>query len=106
MGRHREIEVKLRVDDVARFTRVLKALPAKQVARVYEQDTLFDTAERFFQKREAILRLRTCTRAAGPAARGTRAGGAGNPKQGILTFKGLIDGVSSASGPYKEREEI
>jgi adenylate cyclase, class 2 len=106
MGKHREIEVKLRVDGVARLTRALKALPAKQTARVYEQDTLFDTADRFFQKREAIMRLRTCTRVAGRAVTGANTRRRGKATEGSLTFKGLVKGASPAGGHYKEREEI
>jgi len=105
MGKHREIEVKLRVDDVARLTRALKALPAKQTARVYEQDTLFDTAECFFQKREAIMRLRTYTRAGVGSVR-ARNRSVRNAQEGVLTFKGLVEGASPAGGHYKEREEI
>ena len=106
MGKHREIEVKLKVDDVERLRRTLKALEAKQSARVYEQDTLFDTEDRWFQKREAILRLRTCTPAAGPIARGAPACGTRKAVEGILTFKGVVDGSNAASSRYKEREEI
>lgn len=106
MGKHREIEVKLRVDDVAGLSRALKTLAAKQTARVHEQDTLFDTEDGWFQKREAILRLRTCTPAAGRAVRGMHTHEAGEATEGILTFKGLVGGVRPAAGRYKEREEI
>src|SRR5690348_2658738 len=106
MGKHREIEVKLRVDDVARLVRALKALRAKQAARVYEQDTLFDTEDGWFHKREAILRLRTCTPAAGRVARGVRIRRIGKATEGILTFKGLVEGAKAGGSRYKEREEI
>lgn len=106
MGKHREIEVKLRVDDVAGLVRALKALPAKQTARVHEQDTLFDTEDGWFQKREAILRLRTCTPAAVRVARGARIRRMGKATEGILTFKGLLEGTKAGVGHYKEREEI
>ena len=106
MGKHREIEVKLKVDDVARLMRALKALPAKQRARVYEQNGLFDTVDGFFQGRNAILRLRICTLASGRAERGTHTRGAGKTTEGTLTFKGLVEGTARAGGRYKEREEI
>ena len=106
MGKHREVEVKLKIDDVARLTRTLKGLRAKRRARVYEQNTLFDTVDGFFQGRNAILRLRTCTVASGRTARGTHTRGSGKATEGLLTFKGLVEGTAAASGRYKEREEI
>lgn len=106
MGKHREIEVKLKVDDVARLTRALKALPARQTARVYEQNALFDTVDRFFQGRKAILRLRTCRVSTGLERRGGQTRGRKKATEGVLTFKGMIEGVSSAGARYKEREEI
>lgn len=106
MGKHREIEVKVKVDDVARLTRALKGLPAKRRARVYEQNALFDTVDGFFQRRKAILRLRTCSLASGRAGRSTRVRGAGNATEGLLTFKGVVEGAARAGGRYKEREEI
>jgi len=105
MGKHREVEVKLKVKDAARLVRSLKELPVTQNARVHEQDTLFDTADRFFQKCEAILRLRTCTRAAG-LARDAHTRGMGKANEGILTFKGPVEGANPTGDRYKEREEI
>lgn len=105
MGKHREIEVKLRINDVAELVRALKRLPAKQSQRVHEQDTLFDTEDSFFGKRGAILRLRTCARA-DAASRTLSNRGVRNTKEGILTFKGLVGGVGAAGKRYKEREEI
>ena len=105
MGKHREIEVKLRINDVAELVRALKALPAKRSQRVHEQDTLFDTKDSFFGKQGAILRLRTCARA-GVGSERVRNRGARNTKEGILTFKELVEGVGAAVGRYKEREEM
>ena len=105
MKKHREVEIKLKVDDVAKLVGALKALPAKRSARVHERDTLFDTEDGFFRKRKAILRLRTCTR--GGATLGRAIGrGVRNAKEGILTFKGLVRGAGATGGRYKEREEI
>jgi len=105
MGRHREIEVKLKIDDVAKLVRALKALPAKQSARVHEQDMLFDTDDGFFRKREAILRLRTLMRANAVSGM-ARNRDVRKAREGILTFKGRVEGANLTGRRYKEREEI
>lgn len=105
MGKHREIEVKLRVRDVKALVVRLEAVAARGAGRVYEQDMLFDTADEFFRKREAILRLRRERPAPNWAAAGARHGRA-RGREGILTFKGLISGRRARRENYKEREEI
>lgn len=110
MGRekkNREIEVKLRVQDVDRLLARLKAIGAKRIGRVFEENTLFDTDDGAFRKREAILRLRREQKLGlADERRQKRRRRAGMPRSGILTFKGLLEGRRAAKAKYKEREEI
>lgn len=103
----REVEIKLRVGNLKRIVSALKTLGAREMGRVYERDTLFDTADEFFRKREAILRLRREESAPSPGRRSAHRRQRGETREGLLTFKGLVDGGRSAARTrYKEREEI
>ncbi|HUA02018.1 MAG TPA: class IV adenylate cyclase [Candidatus Aquilonibacter sp.] len=54
----REVEVKLRIDDLPVLVRRLKRLGATQHGRVLEQNTLYDTPEADFRASRRLLRLR------------------------------------------------
>jgi adenylate cyclase class IV len=109
MGRkkkNRETEVKLRVQDAERLLARLKAMGAKRIERVFEKNTLFDTQDGAFRKRKAILRLRREQKLRHFDVRQRRRRRPDMPSDGILTYKGLLEGRKAAKAKYKEREEI
>jgi len=69
-----EIEIKLRVDDLAAMRRRLRGLGARGGARVHEVNVLFDTAEESLRARGMLLRVRV-ERTGGRRAAGKRGGG-------------------------------
>jgi len=101
-----EVEIKLRVRDLARLLGRLRALGAKCAGSVHEENTLYDTSTRDFQRLQAILRIRRERPARLPGKarrRRRRANGAG----GLITYKEMVGGKrGSGSGKYKVREEI
>ena len=104
----REIEIKLRVEDVPAFRRALKGLGVRGVStkarRVHEWNELFDTPGNELKRRGELLRLRTETPADGPGRPGSRA------QRTIVTFKHPVRGKgplgARGSARYKVREEI
>ncbi|HEV2315506.1 MAG TPA: class IV adenylate cyclase [Candidatus Acidoferrales bacterium] len=106
MTTKREVEIKLRVEDLAGLLGRLRELGAKCEGSVHEENTLYDTSTRDFQRMQAILRIRRerAARLPGKARRrGKRTKGAG----GLITYKGMVSGKrGAASGKYKVREEI
>lgn len=106
MTTKREVEIKLRVPDLALLLGRLRELGAKCAGSVHEENTLYDTSTRDFQRMQAILRIRRerAARLPGKARRrGKRTKGAG----GLITYKGMVSGKHvAASGKYKVREEI
>lgn len=103
---NREIEIKLRIANVAALLRKLKRLRAKPSPTVFESNTLFDTPSREFTRRGAILRIRTELPAAAPGSV-RRIPSAGKPPlSGLLTYKGLLPKRASQNPRYKIREEI
>ncbi|HEV2491416.1 MAG TPA: class IV adenylate cyclase [Candidatus Acidoferrales bacterium] len=103
---NREIEIKLRIANLAALLRKLKRLRAKPSLTVFECNSLFDTPSREFTRRGAILRVRTELPAALPVSlrRIPRAGK--TPLAGLLTYKGLPPRAENARSRYKIREEI
>ena len=93
----REIEVKLRVADLAALVRSLKRLGATLRGRVLEQNTLYDTPDAEFRQRGRLLRLRIET----PGPSKLLPGGASSA---VLTSKALVP-KSSRRSRYKERLE-
>ena len=93
----REIEVKLRVADLAATIGELKRLGAALHGRVLEQNTLYDTRSADFRSRGRLLRLRIET----PAPSRLLPGGA---KQAILTSKAPVP-KSGRRSRYKEKLE-
>jgi adenylate cyclase, class 2 len=79
-----EIEIKLRIEDLAGLRRRLARAGARRLSRVHELDTLYDTPKKRLQRRGALLRLRL------------RAGGA------LVTYKGR----QAPHARYKVRREI
>lgn len=108
MPRNREIEVKLLVRDLPAIVERLRAIGARRVARVFEQNALFDTADEHFRRSGSILRIRV-EENAGPGWKPRRR----KRKavcEGLLTFKcpqeGTGKGRRIARSRYKERTEI
>ncbi len=101
-GASREIEVKLRVEDLGALRRRLAKAGARPDAtgRVHESNTLYDTPQGGLAKHGQLLRIRRIelpkARRAAPAA--------------VLTYKGPSEKAAPAGGAqgarYKVREEI
>jgi adenylate cyclase, class 2 len=96
----REIEIKLRVADLAAILGRLSDLGAISRGRVLERNTLFDTKDSGLWRHGRLLRLRTQAPAPGNSSRG-------GPRSTILTAKTPPSPRSSSSKrmPYKERIE-
>ncbi|HET9400798.1 MAG TPA: class IV adenylate cyclase [Candidatus Acidoferrales bacterium] len=104
-----EVEVKLRVADLAAIKRKLGKLGAKSVqraasgkdGRVHEMNTLFDTPQGGLARHGQLVRIRV----------ESPAGSAKGERSAVLTYKGPAEangGQASGLGPgkYKVREEI
>lgn len=106
-----EREIKLRIEDVNGFRRLLKKLGAEPVApgqaRVHEENVIFDTPQGGLAKHGQLLRIRTET-----LAGGGRSGKGRAKRRVVLTFKRPVsrpaasDGNRFPAGPHKLREEI
>ena len=107
--RHREVEIKLRVDDLAALRRKLRALGARLRHRVHELNILFDTPQQRLRKKGQLLRLRL----------EYRPGATKVPLRSLLTYKGPGLGPAGTPAPgllpgtsnrfphrYKVREEV
>ncbi len=110
-----EIEIKLKVGSLRELLKRLKKLGARCHGRVFEENTLYDTAERTLWQQGKLLRLRVETRVAtGPEERPhpPRAEGSGKGKgretgpRVVLTYKGRAEGGTGQEERYKVREEI
>jgi adenylate cyclase, class 2 len=104
MTPNREIEVKLKVPDVRALVARLRALGARRKSRVYESNTLFDTEDCQLRQRDAILRIRREQPVRPESGKSRRP--QAPPVEGLLTFKGLVDGRHREETTYKVREEI
>lgn len=97
----REIEIKLRIDDLSKTLTDLRGLGAKPRGRVFERNTIYDTPDRDLYSRGRLLRLRVET----PAPTAKYAGGG---RRAILTSKSsplVVGAPGSRRGRYKERLE-
>jgi len=105
MNAHKEIEVKLRVADVAGLRRMLRKLGAKPVGsgRVHEMNTVFDTPQGGLAKHGQLLRIRVVK--GGRGGKGSRGGKGKEGLEAVLTFKGASERVKGDAGRYKVREE-
>ncbi|MGB9334257.1 MAG: class IV adenylate cyclase [Candidatus Acidiferrales bacterium] len=108
----REIEIKLRVRDIAELRAKLRRLRAVAAARLFERNTLYDTTGAELRSSGRLLRIRIESPAPVPkaaAARGPRsARGLQVAARGVLTYKAPIVGMaeSSEARRYKERQEL
>lgn len=112
---NKEVEVKLRVADLAAFRRRLARLGMRRAARgrVHERNTLYDTPQGGLAKHGQLLRVRQEER----SGKATRASGTGNLRA-VLTYKGPALPVTSVGTAqdkpsdtaqerrYKVRQEI
>jgi adenylate cyclase class 2 len=108
---NQEIEIKLRVADVAALRRCLKHLRARESSpRTYEFNTLYDTPKKDLGRRGRLIRIRF---------ERTSSHGSGKNRPGAvkstLTYKGPAQSLSSAritpgklkkAARYKIKEEI
>lgn len=79
-----EVEIKLRVKDLAEIRRRLAAAGARRVSKVRELNLLFDTTRRQLARQGRLLRVRQ------------------EDGRALLTYKG----PSARGGRYKVREEV
>jgi adenylate cyclase class 2 len=106
MTTKREVEIKLKVEDLAGLLGRLRELDAKCEASVHEENTLYDTSTRDFQRMQAILRMRR-ERPARLPGKARRRGKRTKEAGGLITYKEMVDGKRGAGGgKYKVREEI
>lgn len=107
----RETEIKLRIENVKAFERLLKKLRAQPVGngsgRVHEENVIFDTPQGGLAKHGQLLRIRTETPEGGGNSKKSK------PKpRVVLTFKRPVvhsaglDAEHSSEGSHKVREEI
>jgi adenylate cyclase class 2 len=106
----REIEIKLRIENMRVFLRALKGLGARPAGggtgRVHEENVIFDTPQGGLAKHGQLLRIRTET-----AARKDK-GSASLKRRVLLTFKRPVapavrtEPGGRAMGSHKVREEI
>src|SRR5919109_4867314 len=105
-----EREIKLKIEDVKSFRRLLKKLGAQPVSngsgRVHEENVIFDTPQGGLAKHGQLLRIRTET----PEGRRSSKKSKSKPRV-VLTFKRPIArptelGAQHADGFHKVREEI
>ena len=104
---NREIEVKLRVSDVAEMHRKLLNLGASYKGRVHERNTLYDTPASDFHRRGGLLRIREETPAPSLAVVGpreTRRHSIPKGRRTILTSKAAPP-PSNVGRRYKEKLE-
>lgn len=106
-----EREIKLRIEDIKAFRRLLKKLGAELVGagqgRVHEENVIFDTPQGGLAKHGQLLRIRTET-----LEGGGKSGKRRSKPRVVLTFKRPVarpaasDGKGFSAGPHKLREEI
>ena len=99
----REIEIKLRVSDLAGILRRLQKLGAVSRGRVHEQNTLFDTPDSGFRRSGRLLRLRQQTPAPANHVRGGLSSAILTAKAPPLPKLPLSSGTKK--GLYKEVQE-
>jgi adenylate cyclase class 2 len=106
-----EREIKLKIEDIKAFRRLLKKLGAEPVGagqgRVHEENVIFDTPQGGLAKHGQLLRIRTETLEGSGKSGKQRA-----KRRVVLTFKRPVsrppapDGKGFSAGPHKLREEI
>ena len=83
---HKEIEIKLRVPDVAALRDLLKRLRAREISpRAYESNTLYDTPQQHLRRRGQLIRIRIEL-----PARSFGKKGPNENAPAVLTYKGPV----------------
>jgi adenylate cyclase, class 2 len=100
--KNREIEIKLRVHDLRELRRLLRRCGARRLKRVFESNTLYDTANGALFQSGRMLRLRLEVAATADCAFPPEIDEPNVAVRALLTFKG----PSAGSRRYKVREEI
>ena len=111
IGVARETEIKLNIEDVKGFRRLLKKLGAQSIGngsgRVHEENVIFDTPQGGLAKHGQLLRIRTET----PEGSGSSRSSKSQPRV-VLTFKRPVARPAEPhaehpeDGYHKVREEI
>lgn len=92
----REIEIKLRVRNIAALVAHLLRIGARSHGRVFEHNTLYGTAQADFRARGCLLRLRTEVPAPSRLARG-------GARHAVITWKSPVQ--SATRSRYKQKLE-
>jgi adenylate cyclase class 2 len=92
----REIEIKLRVQNLATLVADLRRIGARSHGRVFERNTLYDTGQSHFRARRCLLRLRTEIPAPSHLARG-------GARHAVITWKAPVQ--SATRSRYKQKLE-
>jgi adenylate cyclase class 2 len=100
--KNREIEIKICVDDLPKLRLLLRRRGARRLKRVFESNTLYDSANGALFRSGRLLRLRLEVPVGAKCTRPPTLGGKGVVVRAILTFKG----PAGRAGRYKVREEI
>ena len=93
-----EIEIKLRIHDLAALKRKLNASGARLLHRVHESNTVFDTSHHRLRKSGQLLRLRV------ESGAGSRAGSRRSARRAVLTYKHPVR--LHPGTRYKVRKEL
>jgi adenylate cyclase, class 2 len=111
MRKNREVEVKLRVEDLSALRRHLAQIGAVSSGRVFESNTLYDTPTAKLRRAGQLLRIRTEIPGARSNHKLPRIDS--QPTWAILTYKGPINRSVPATRAsrlhkkrYKDREEF
>jgi adenylate cyclase class IV len=103
---NREVEVKLLVPDAAAMLRKLATLGARCERRVLERNTLYDTPDSDFRRRNTLLRIRVETPAPRTSAQLPKTTHGASPiRRTILTSKAPAVLHTSRDRHYKEKLE-
>jgi adenylate cyclase, class 2 len=99
----REVEIKLRITDLAALLKQIRRMGVVPHGRVLEENILYDTPEGDFRSRGRLLRLRIETPATSGPTSGAVRSGRGHRSRAILTSKAPVP--ASPWRRYKEKLE-
>jgi adenylate cyclase class 2 len=99
----REVEIKLRITDIAALLEKLRGLGGRPGVRIFEQNILYDTPDSDFRGRGQLLRLRIETPAAGISLRRPSRPVRRGSSRGVLTAK--IPAPDAKRPRFKEKIE-
>jgi adenylate cyclase class 2 len=95
----REIEIKLRVTNLAALVADLRHIGVRSHGRVFESNTLYDTEQSDFRTRGCLLRLRTEVPAPSRLARG-------GAHDAVITWKAPVQSATRSRYKQKLEQEV